>query len=68
MRKLTEKRLLVATHNAGKLEEIRAMMAPHGIEVTSAGEMGLPEPVETEDSFIGNAQCGARMRWTRPPS
>ena len=47
MRKLTEKRLLVATHNAGKLEEIRAMMAPHGIEVTSAGEMGLAEPAET---------------------
>ena len=60
MRKLVEKRLLVATHNAGKLHEIRAMMAPHGIEVTSAGEMGLPEPVETEDSFIGNARIKAR--------
>lgn len=60
MRKLTERKLLVATHNAGKLEEIRAMMAPHGIEVTSAGEMGLPEPDETEDSFIGNARIKAR--------
>lgn len=60
MRKLVEKRLLVATHNAGKLEEIRAMMAPHGIEVTSAGEMGLPEPAEIEDSFIGNARIKAR--------
>ena len=60
MRKLTEKRLLVATHNKGKLDEIRAMMAPHGIEVTSAGEMNLPEPVETEDSFIGNARIKAR--------
>ncbi len=60
MRKLTEKRLLVATHNAGKLDEIRAMMAPHGIEVTSAGELGLPEPAETEDSFIGNARIKAR--------
>ncbi|MTH78294.1 RdgB/HAM1 family non-canonical purine NTP pyrophosphatase [Paracoccus aestuariivivens] len=60
MRKLTERKLLVATHNAGKLEEIRAMMAPHGIEVTSAGEMGLAEPDETEDSFIGNARIKAR--------
>ena len=60
MRKLTEKRLLVATHNAGKLEEIRAMMAPHGIEVTSAGEMGLAEPAETESSFVGNARIKAR--------
>ncbi|MTH35430.1 RdgB/HAM1 family non-canonical purine NTP pyrophosphatase [Paracoccus limosus] len=60
MRAFTEKKLLVATHNAGKLEEIRAMMAPHGIEVTSAGEMGLPEPAETEDSFIGNARIKAR--------
>lgn len=60
MRRLAEKRLLVATHNKGKLDEIRAMMAPHGIEVTSAGEMGLPEPAETEDSFIGNARIKAR--------
>lgn len=59
MRKLRERKLLVATHNAGKLDEIRAMMAPHGIEVTSAGEMGLPEPAETEDSFIGNARIKA---------
>lgn len=60
MRRFTDKKLLVATHNAGKLEEIRAMLAPHGIEVTSAGEMGLPEPAETEDSFIGNARIKAR--------
>ncbi len=60
MRRLAEKRLLVATHNQGKLDEIRAMMAPHGIEVASAGEMGLPEPDETEDSFVGNARIKAR--------
>ncbi len=59
MRAFTEKRLLVATHNAGKLDEIRAMLALHGIAVTSAGEMGLPEPAETEDSFIGNARIKA---------
>lgn len=60
MRKLGERKLLVATHNSGKLDEIRAMMAPHGIEVTSAGEMGLAEPEETESSFIGNARIKAR--------
>lgn len=60
MRAFAEKKLLVATHNAGKLDEIRAMMAPHGIAVTSAGEMGLPEPAETESSFIGNARIKAR--------
>lgn len=60
MRRLAEKRLLVATHNRGKLDEIRAMMALHGIEVTSAGDMGLPEPAETESSFIGNARIKAR--------
>ena len=60
MRKLTEKRLLIATHNRGKLDEMRALFAPHGIEVISAGELGLAEPPETEDSFIGNARIKAR--------
>jgi XTP/dITP diphosphohydrolase len=60
MRRFTEKRLLVATHNAGKLEEMRALLAPFGIEVVGAAEMGLAEPVETEDSFIGNARIKAR--------
>lgn len=60
MRTFSEPTLLVATHNAGKLEEIRAMLAPFGIEITSAGEMGLPEPEETEDSFVGNAMIKAR--------
>lgn len=60
MRKFAEPRLLVATHNTGKLEEIRAFLAPRGIEVTSAGEMGLPEPAETEATFVGNALIKAR--------
>ena len=60
MRALTERKLLVATHNAGKLDEMRAMFAPHGIEVVGAAEFGLPEPDETEDSFIGNARIKAR--------
>lgn len=60
MRRLTGPRLLVATHNAGKLDEMRALFAPHGIEVVGAAEMGLAEPPETEDSFIGNARIKAR--------
>ncbi|HHW35225.1 MAG TPA: RdgB/HAM1 family non-canonical purine NTP pyrophosphatase [Paracoccus solventivorans] len=60
MRRLTGPRLLVATHNAGKLDEMRALFAPHGIEVVGAAELGLAEPPETEDSFIGNARIKAR--------
>lgn len=60
MRKFTEKRLLVATHNAGKLAEMRALLAPYGVEVVGAAEMGLGEPAETEDNFIGNARIKAR--------
>ncbi|MFT4014936.1 MAG: RdgB/HAM1 family non-canonical purine NTP pyrophosphatase [Paracoccus sp. (in: a-proteobacteria)] len=69
MRKLTEKKILIATHNKGKLQEFRALMAPFGIQVTSAGEMGLSEPAETEDSFVGNARIKARaaMRATGLP-
>ncbi|TJZ92200.1 non-canonical purine NTP pyrophosphatase [Paracoccus gahaiensis] len=60
MRQFAEKRLLVATHNAGKLAEMRALLAPYGVEVVGAAEMGLSEPVETEDSFVGNARIKAR--------
>lgn len=60
MRRLREPRLLVATHNAGKLEEMRALFAPYGIDVVGAAEMGLAEPAETEDSFVGNARIKAR--------
>jgi XTP/dITP diphosphohydrolase len=60
MRKFAEKRLLVATHNAGKLAEMRALLEPFGIEVVGAAETGLGEPVETEDNFIGNARIKAR--------
>ena len=51
--------LLVATHNAGKLEEFREILGPLGITVTSAKEHGLPEPVETETTFVGNARIKA---------
>ena len=60
MRKFTERKLLIATHNAGKLDEMRAMFAPLGIEVVGAADFGLPEPEETEDSFIGNARIKAK--------
>ncbi|MDZ7909276.1 MAG: RdgB/HAM1 family non-canonical purine NTP pyrophosphatase [Gemmobacter sp.] len=59
MRKFVEQRLLVATHNQGKLEEIAALLQPFGISTVSAGELGLPEPEETETTFIGNARIKA---------
>lgn len=53
-------RIVIATHNKGKLREVAALLAPYGIETVSAGELGLPEPEETEESFIGNASIKAR--------
>ena len=53
-------RLLVATHNEGKLDEFRALLAPLGIAVEGARAHSLPEPVETEDTFLGNARIKAR--------
>lgn len=60
-RKLAEKKLVVATHNAGKLREIATLLAPFGVDVTSAGELGLEEPAETEDNFAGNARIKAHF-------
>lgn len=59
-RRFTGKRLVVATHNAGKFAEIAAMFAPYGVELVSAGELGLAEPAETETSFLGNARIKAQ--------
>lgn len=58
-RKFEGNKLLVATHNAGKLTEISEILAPHGVNVVGAGEMDLPEPEETEDTFVGNARIKA---------
>jgi XTP/dITP diphosphohydrolase len=44
-------RLVIATHNPGKLAEMRELLAPHGIEAVSAGELGLGEPEETGNTF-----------------
>ena len=51
--------LVLATHNKGKLREFTELLSPHGIKVVSAGELGLPEPDETETSFLGNARLKA---------
>ncbi len=52
--------LVVASHNPGKVREIKALLGPHGIEPVSAGEFGLPEPEETGATFAANAQLKAR--------
>ena len=59
-RKFEGKKLLVATHNRGKLEEIADLLKPYGVEVVGAAEMDLPEPEETEQTFSGNALIKAR--------
>jgi XTP/dITP diphosphohydrolase len=52
---------VIATHNPGKLWEMRALLAPHGIEAVSAAELDLPEPAETGESFAANAELKARI-------
>ena len=52
-------RLVIATHNPGKLAEMRELLSPHGVEAISAGELGLDEPEETGDSFEANARIKA---------
>ncbi len=58
-RKLNGVRLVVATHNKGKLAEIEDMVAPYGLHAVSAGSLGLPEPDETGDTFEANADLKA---------
>jgi XTP/dITP diphosphohydrolase len=58
-RRFTGNKLVIASHNKGKLKEMVELMAPLGIEVALAGDLGLPEPDETEDSYIGNAKLKA---------
>lgn len=59
MRRFTDQKLVVATHNAGKLVEIAALLTPFGVEAVSAGALGLAEPDETETTFVGNARIKA---------
>jgi len=58
-RKFTGDKLLIATHNQGKLDEMAQLLAPFGIAVVGAAEMNLPEPEETESTFVGNARIKA---------
>jgi len=53
------KKIVIATHNAGKLREFQTLLAPLGIEAVSAGALGLPEPDETALDFPGNARIKA---------
>ena len=59
MRKFRDPKLLVATHNAGKLEEISDLLSPYAVTVTGAAALNLPKPDETETSFSGNARIKA---------
>ena len=53
-------KLVIATHNEGKLREIRELLAPYGIECVGAAELDLPEPEETGVTFVDNAELKAR--------
>lgn len=59
-RKLSGGSLVIATHNAGKLKEISALLEPFGLKCLSAGALGLPEPAETGSTFVENALIKAR--------
>ncbi len=59
IRKLAPGRLVIATHNVDKLREMVALLEPYGMEVVSAGALGLPEPEETGTSFVENAAIKA---------
>ncbi len=59
-RRLGSETLVIATHNAGKLKEIGALLAPYGLQCISAGSLGLPEPAETGTTFVENALIKAR--------
>ena len=59
-RRLGSGSLVIATHNAGKLKEISALLEPYGAKCLSAGSLGLPEPPETGKTFVENALIKAR--------
>jgi len=63
-RKFTAERLIIASHNAGKIREMVDLMAPYDVTVCAAGELGLAEPEETGTTFIANAELKARAAAT----
>ena len=60
IRKLAPGRLVIASHNAGKVREIAALLEGRGLDVVSAGDLDLPEPEETGTTFVMNAELKAR--------
>jgi XTP/dITP diphosphohydrolase len=58
-RRFTEPRLVLASHNPGKLAELRALLAPYAVAISSSRELGLPEPAETGVTFADNARLKA---------
>jgi XTP/dITP diphosphohydrolase len=61
MRRFSGDKLVIASHNTGKLREIAALVAPFGVRAAPAGDFGLAEPAETEDNFAGNARIKAHF-------
>lgn len=59
-RQFIDQRIIIASHNAGKVREIGEMLTPFGVAVSSAGELNLPEPEETGETFVENAIIKAR--------
>lgn len=59
MRRLRESELVIASHNSGKIREIRDLLKPFGVGVRSSADFGLSEPDETEETFAGNARIKA---------
>lgn len=54
-RRFTQDKLIIASHNPGKVREIGELLAPFGVEAVAAGDLGLPEPDETGETFVANA-------------
>ncbi|MCG6902424.1 MAG: RdgB/HAM1 family non-canonical purine NTP pyrophosphatase [Rhodobacter sp.] len=61
MRRFDGDSLVIASHNDGKIREMRALLAPYGVLVKSSGDYNLSEPKETEDNFAGNARIKAHF-------
>ncbi len=59
MRRTLSGRVVIATHNPGKLREMRELLAPYGVDAVSAAELSLPEPEETGTTFADNARIKA---------
>ena len=58
-RRFSGERLVIASHNPGKMLEIGDLLAPYGVDVVAAADLGLPEPEETGDTFAANAELKA---------